>query len=521
MIFHSFNKSIKVLIICSLALITSSIHAATYYVSPTGNSPTGTIDSPMSFTNAIAKALVAGDSVVLRGGTYSFSTSQTISKKGASTNYIHIIAYKDEIPVFDFRTQTYSSNNIGVKISGNYVHVKGLTIQGAGDNGMQVTGNNNHIEACIFRWNCDSGLQMKTGSNNLITNCDSYENFDYETGGTSSPDYGGNADGFADKQYTNVGTNIYKGCRSWSNSDDGWDHFEKIGNTVFDSCWCYSNGPSSFDMTDHIRYTTDKTWIDAVSTITSGRKFIKNYGNGNGFKLGGNYTAHNAVLNHCVSVQNTVKGFDQNNNNGTMTLYNCSGYLNKPDYGFSNSSNGSLIIKNCATLGSKSSNSFSSKTISQSYNSWNSGFSCITSDFASLDIAQLLNARQVDSILPEITLLHQKATSGMIDKGTNVGLYFLGTAPDLGAFEYELNTSAIEIKTKQKPQLQYSSIRKEIVFEQEITSVSFYNTLGQKIYCRSDVNSNVISTSNLAIGVYLIVAESNNSLNLKFKISIN
>ena len=37
---------------------------------------------------------------------------------------------------------------------------------------------------------------------------------------------------------------------------------------------------------------------------------------------------HNAILRHCVAFDNRVKGFDQNNNRGSMTLYNCSGYRN-------------------------------------------------------------------------------------------------------------------------------------------------------------------------------------------------
>ncbi|MDD3322093.1 MAG: right-handed parallel beta-helix repeat-containing protein [Paludibacter sp.] len=152
---------------------------------------------------------------------YSFSSIQQYSKSGNSTNFIHFVNYPGETPILDFRHEAYSSSNQGVKISGSYVHLKGMIIQGAGDNGLQVTGSYNKIENCTMRWNCDSGLQMKTGSNNLILNCDSYENFDYKSGGITSPDYGGNADGFADKQYTNSGTNTYKGCRSWRNGDDG------------------------------------------------------------------------------------------------------------------------------------------------------------------------------------------------------------------------------------------------------------------------------------------------------------
>ena len=68
-----------------------------------------------------------------------------------------------------------------------------------------------------------------------------------------------------------------------------------------------------------------------------------------------------------------------------MTVYNCTSYNNGNNYGFSNSTYGTLIIKNCASLSSKGSNSFACKSVTQAYNSWNSGFSCIAADFVSLD----------------------------------------------------------------------------------------------------------------------------------------
>ncbi|MGC3979474.1 MAG: T9SS type A sorting domain-containing protein [Paludibacteraceae bacterium] len=415
----------------------SKSFAVTYYVSPTGSSSaTGTVQAPLTFTAAIAKSLTAGDSIIVRGGTYSFSSRQNISKSGTSADFLCIVNYPGEVPVLDFRTQAYNSNNQGVLLSGNYVHIKGLIIQGAGDNGMQVTGSNCKIENCIFRWNCDSGLQMKTGSNNLILDCDSYENFDYQTGGTSSPNYGGNADGFADKQYTNTGTNIYKGCRAWKNSDDGWDSYEKIGNTEYDGCWCFSNGPTSYDMTENIRFKTDSaTWFYKFKN-TSERYVITNYGNGNGFKFGGNYTANIITAKNCVSVENKVKGFDQNNNNGAMILYNCTSYKNQTNYGFSNAGYGTLLIKNSVSLSGVSSNAFKTTSYVQSNNSWSSGFSCTVADFVSLETSQLLSNRKNDGVLPEITLLHLAPTSALIDKGVDVGLMYVGAAPDLGAFEY-------------------------------------------------------------------------------------
>ncbi len=496
----------RTVFICFCLIVSSLLNATTYYVSPTGSSTaSGNITNPLNFSTAIGKSMTAGDSLIIRGGTYNLSSLQTISKSGTSTGFLQIVAYPGETPVLDFRKEAYNSSNQGVKLSGNYVHLKGVIIQGAGDNGLQVTGSNNIIESCTTRWNCDAGTQMKTGSNNLILYCDSYENFDYESGGIAAPNYGGNADGFADKQYTNTGTNTYKGCRSWRNGDDGWDSYEKIGNTVYDSCWCYSMAPATFDMTDNIRFKTDSaTWFYQFKN-TSGRYVMINYGNGNGFKLGGNYTANNATLHNCISVGNKVKGFDQNNNNGIMTIYNCTSYNNGNNYGFSNSSYGTLIIRNCASLDSKGSNSFSSKSVTQAFNSWNTGFTCVDADFASLDYTQMLNNRQPDGSLPEITLLHLTPTSGMIDKGTNVGYSFYGLAPDLGAYEFNPGLTAIPSVAGNDISVNYSTSTHEISIKGDMSLVKVYQLNGREVFTKRVLcNQLNIPVSNMSNGICLV-----------------
>jgi len=477
-------------------LLSFTAFGASYYVSASGTG-TGTFASPMSFSSAVGKSLVAGDSLIFRAGTYSFSASQSFSKSGVAGNMIHYVAYKTEVPIFDFRAQAYSSSNRGLNLSGNYMHVKGIIVQGAGDNGFYVAGSNLFVEQCTARWNCDSGFQLKVGSNNYILNCDSYENFDYETAGS----IGGNADGFADKQYTNTGTNTYKGCRSWRNSDDGWDSYEKIGNTVYDSCWCYSMAPASFDMTNHIRYATDKAYIDGFTN-----HIIPNAGNGNGFKMGGNYTANNATAHHCLSVGNLVKGFDQNNNDGIMTLYNCTSYNNGSNYGYSNSTYGTLIIKNCASLSSIGSNSFACKSVTQAYNSWNSGFSCVSADFESLDYTQMLNARQSDGSLPEINLLHLKSGSTLIDKGTNVGFTFNGLAPDLGAFEFNSITTVSNPFNNHVNEFQLLlNSDRDIIVSGKITAVEVYEMTGKMLYSKHEVSdTQTISGNYFPKGICLL-----------------
>ena len=62
------------------------------------------------------------------------------------------------------------------------------------------------------------GFYLVRGSNNLVLNCDAYNNFDP----VSENGTGGNVDGFgghpASASYTG---NVFKGCRAWYNSDDG------------------------------------------------------------------------------------------------------------------------------------------------------------------------------------------------------------------------------------------------------------------------------------------------------------
>lgn len=510
------NKSLLFFFFLLFFAISQSLSAATYYISPTGIGA-GTLTAPMSFSSAIAKTVTGGDSLVLRGGFYSFNTKQSISKSGTSTSYLHFVNYPGESPILDFRTEPYNSSNPGVSLSGNYVHFKGITIQGAGDNGLYVSGSYNFIENCTFRWNSDSGLQLKTGSNNIIKNCDAYENFDYQTGGTSSPDYGGNADGFADKQYTNTGTNKYFGCRSWLNSDDGWDMYEKIGNAELDSCICYMNGPAEYDMTNHIRFKTDSAaWFSKFKNA-SGRYVIKNYGNGNGFKVGGNYTANNVILRNCVSTKNKVKGFDQNNNNGTMTLYNCTGHANNPDFGFSSSSYGSLVVKNCASLASVSSNKLASKTVTQSNNSWLSGFSCVASDFLSIDNTLLLQSRQTSGKLALNNYLRLSATSNLINKGVNVGLPFVGTAPDLGAYEYNPNTAVTTVSTGNYFSYNRNINSLQIFQSPEIVLIS--DLSGKIIYNDKPISNNiVIRTDSWKSGIYVIQIVSANGESFASKI---
>lgn len=427
------------------------ISATTYYASPKGNGDGSSYAKPCSFSTGIGKLKNGGDTLYLLGGQYDLGNTKISSKNGNSNAYIVIAGYPGEQAILDFRTTPYGTRGLQIANSCTYLHIKDLTLRYSGKNNLYNEGSHCIFEHLDIYGSSDTGCQMKNGGNNLIKNVDSHDNFDYQldkSGNLTACDFGGNADGFADKQHSGA-PNHYIGCRSWNNSDDGWDFFQRTttAETVIEQSVCYKNGPAYYDMRNHPRYQTDKAWFDQFSTprtVTDadGNKVVvslekyPNMGNGNGFKLGGGYTDHKVRVQQCLAVANTVKGFDQNNNDGTMVLYNNTGYMNGYDFGFT-TKYGTLTIQNCLSYQSKNGNATqSATTLVNSYNSWNiNGLQVSASDFQSLDTTQILLPRNADGSLPTTTLLHLAAGSALIDAGTNVGLDYTGTAPDLGCYE--------------------------------------------------------------------------------------
>lgn len=432
-------------------LLSLPLSAATYFASPTGTGNGSSYANACSLSTGISKLTNAGDTLYLLGGQYDLGNTKISSKNGGSTAYIVISGYPGEQAILDFRTTAYGTRGLQVASNCTYLHIKDLTLRYSGKNNLYNEGSYCLFEHLDIYGSADTGCQMKVGGYNIIKNVDSHDNFDYEldkSGNLTQCDFGGNADGFADKQHSGA-PNHYIGCRSWNNSDDGWDFFQRVttAETIIEQCICYKNGPAYYDMRNHPRYETDKAWFDQFATprtvvdadgntVTVSLDKYPNMGNGNGFKVGGGYTDHKVLVHHSLAVANTVKGFDQNNNDGTMRFYNNTGYLNSYDFGFT-TKYGTLSIQNCLSYKSKNGNyTEAATTLVNSYNNWNiSGLSVTSSDFLSLDTTQILAARQADGSLAEGTLLHLAAGSALIDAGRDVGLSYTGAAPDLGCYE--------------------------------------------------------------------------------------
>jgi hypothetical protein len=460
------------------------------YVSPTGSdSNSGTLALPYATIAAAVSKVTAGDTIYVRGGSYKISSKISITKSGTASSYYHMFAYNNEKPVIDGSSMSISSSNRGISLSGSYWHIKGISIYKTGDNGMNVTGSNNIIEFCSFYENGDSGLQLSVGaSNNQIVNCDSYYNRD-----TSD----GNADGFSPK--LDVGTgNYFYGCRSWQNSDDGYDGYLRPADditTTYENCWCFANG-----------------------YLKSGSK---SSGNGNGFKMGGSDNKdlrHNAVLKRCLSFYNRVKGFDQNNDKGSMTLVNCTAYSNGTNFAISLSlaSGKTATVENCASLGAA--NSLGSFVV-QTTNGWTSPLSTAVSDFISTDTTGVRGSRKSDGSLPDLNFMRLKSTSALIDAGTTyTGISYSGLKPDIGCFETS-STTGIE-KTSMTNFRDFTLEQNypnpfnpstRITFNLPMLgnySLRVYNTLGQEVsvlfneQMTAGTYSYTFNASNLPSGIY-------------------
>lgn len=295
-----------------------SYFSSAIYVSPNGSSNgSGTTSSPMDLETAIASvASVDGATIILQSGTYKLDNQITIDKSnsGTASSYKVLKAAYGAKVILDFSGQSYSTdtatNQRGIQLNANYWYVSGITIYGAADNGMMLSGSHNMIERCIFDSNRDTGLQISRASSsvtnyadwpsyNTIINCTSKNNCDpatYE-----------NADGFAAKLTCGDG-NVFDGCISHNNSDDGWDLYAKtatgpIGIVTIRNCIAMRNG-----------MTEDGT--------------TKSSCDGNGFKLGGSGVGTPHIVQNCMAIENLHHGFTDNNNPSAIQVTNCVAFDN-------------------------------------------------------------------------------------------------------------------------------------------------------------------------------------------------
>lgn len=443
-------KICMIFLACSIGLFLNS-SAKQYYVSSTGKDDNkGSVSAPFLSIQRAQKEVSAGDTVYIRGGVYQMRAEMIaertsnkafvifLSKSGSSGKRINYWAYPGEKPIFDFQgVKPLDLRVHAFQVVGSYIHLKGLEVVG-----VQVTlsghtqsecfenqGNHNIYEQLSIHDGQAIGFYLTNGSDNLILNCDAYNNYDY----TSENGRGGNTDGFGcHPGLTTSVNNTFKGCRSWFNSDDGYDCINAHAATTFENCWAFYNGYSNS---------------------------FKPLADGNGFKAGGYggtlptklpADVPRNTVKFCLAVKNKNNGFYANHHQGGSDWYNNSAYLNGINYNMVNrkskTEDGYLVdvpgydhvLKNNLGYAARS---WEVKQLDESKclqvgNSFNLPIAITVNDFQNLDLAALTKPRKADGSLPDIQFMHLKAGSQLIDRGVEIGLPFQGKYPDLGYSEY-------------------------------------------------------------------------------------
>jgi len=455
-------KKIILFLLLLVAPVTCTF-SAIYYVATDGSDlNAGTISQPFATIQRGQAEASPGDTVYIRGGNYLMTESQIakyngiwayviyLDKSGTSGKRINYWAYPGEKPVFNLSNVKPVNCRVHVfQVNGSYIHLKGLEVVGT-----QVTillhtqsecfdnqGSNNIYEKLKMHDGQAIGFYLTRGSNNLVLNCDAYNNYDK----TSEGGAGGNTDGFGGHPSKGSVGNVFRGCRAWFNSDDGYDCISASESILFENCWAFYNGFSTA---------------------------FKSLGDGNGFKVGGHGAAPTSIANmpnpvmphttrFCLAYRNKSNGFYANHQIITGNYwYNNTAYRNGTNYNMlsqdivKDAVTGADITKDVPGINHVLHNNLSFRygtqtetanmgTSINTYNSFspNSGVVVSSDDFLSIDEALLIAPRQEGGELPEVNFLRLKSTSDLIDKGMNVGFGFGGSAPDLGAFELKQSQS--------------------------------------------------------------------------------
>ncbi|MBR2591352.1 MAG: Ig-like domain-containing protein [Oscillospiraceae bacterium] len=271
----------------------------------------GTREDPVDLQTALYGAL-PGQMIVMLDGTYA-PTADLMIPRNVSGSVDQMITLKAE---HTGKVKVTGDNLVKSSslftIVGSYWHIFGIEFCDTPGKGVSVCGNCNTVEMCVMHNTGNSGLQISRFSGepndkemwpsyNLIKNCESYDNCDPGRN---------DADGFAAKLTCGEGNKFY-GCISHHNIDDGWDLYAKsttgeIGTVVIENSVAYSNG-----------------WLTTDDPNDPATEF----GEGNGFKLGGENMYGGHQLINSVSFNNKAKGITSNSCPDNE-IYNCTVYNN-------------------------------------------------------------------------------------------------------------------------------------------------------------------------------------------------
>ena len=411
------------LAVLAVISFTAIAGATDIFVSPAGSDAnSGSEDAPFLTIKKAIESAKAGTTIYLRGGTYRpagseimregaegvYSCIYNLSVSGTAERPITISGYNDEKVTIDLSDVRPDARIIGFYVKADYWRLRKFDIVG-----IQVTqtghtqsinvglfgGSNCIVEQVNMHDGMGIGVYATRGSNNLILNCDAYNNYDP----VSENGAGGNCDGFGFHLNRNDYTgNVIRGCRAWRNSDDGYDLISNLSQVVIENCWAWENG------------------YDANRVSRGDGTGFKSGGYGMGTVKAGTVAPRNVVRN-CVAWSNKQNGFYANHHLGGLEFRNNSAYRNKRNFNLVNRKSieeavdvdgyDHLLVNNLSykpTLSGAECVNFDLSLSSAINNTFLPDIQLADKDFESLDAGQLLRARNADGSLPDITFLKLK-----------------------------------------------------------------------------------------------------------------
>lgn len=409
------------------------------YVATDGDdSNEGTIDAPIATLMEAQKRASYGDTVYIRGGEY---TDFDIARSTSSYNYVLYFdksgitykAYDGEKVIFNFEgdyiqgTKRVAAFYIAEKASDvtfesfEVINVPVLTLEQlkamnsskllTQSECFQIRGTNITFNMISAHDNNAIGFYFQGKATGTCYRCDAYNNVGVDSASL------GNMDGFG----AHSRGVVFKECRAWDNSDDGFDCISSYGANVFESCWAF-------------RYELPTNLIQ----------------DGNGFKIGGwgRSAAHAYgdvppvhTVTNCIAAGNKASGFYSNHQPGKAAdwTYNTA-YNNKSNFRMTEGSedeeldsSGKIIdapgtreelhynlaykyskkLQAAGQYGTEG-NLYDSNLPGElnTNNSWNLESAVMSdADFESLDISQLAAPRNADGSLPNVTFMQPKEDS--------------------------------------------------------------------------------------------------------------
>ena len=338
-------------ILTLLTAIVTATDAKVIYVAPQGDdAAAGTIDAPLATLPAAYRLTEGGDTVCFRGGTYNVTDSQVmkikgvyafvfaLEKAGTAEHRTCYMGYPGERPVFDFSGLMLDGKHrfAAFYLGADYVHLRNFDIVGVpvrikGHTQSECVsarrGSHCIVEDIAMHDGMAIGYYQKRGSHNLVVDCDAYNNYDDYSEGP----YGGNVDGFGCHVFDTfeVG-NVFRRCRAWRNSDDGFDLISCAAPVEIDHCMAFYNG-----------YCPSSNPADTVNFVSAG--------DGNGFKAGGwgmnkrktkcPDVCPSHYIHHSLAYRNKAHGFYANHHLAGNTWENNTSCGNRSNYNMLNRKN--------------------------------------------------------------------------------------------------------------------------------------------------------------------------------------